>query len=205
MSIHHNSCIFALTIPVFLPLNHWVSDNISYVEKCWWQVDLFRQLPATTDRENSNWSTFTNIKIHCNFVDNWISSYDPILEGVVLGFSTLSAQMFQPTATVATSWWASSFLREYTKDKSPQLELEVSPHGYSSDLDTNNMFTSLQLCIARLLLFFISNKDYFEFFLRDQNLPFFTYKAQLSTIKTNMVACTSAICWRNLEPQLSHC
>ena len=53
------------------------------------------------------------------------------------------SQLFQLTATVATSWLSSSFLREYTKDKSPQLELEVSPRGYSSDLDTKCMFTSL--------------------------------------------------------------
>ena len=47
------------------------------------------------------------------------------------------------TATVTTSWWASSFLREYTEDKSPQLELEVRPHGYSINFDTNGVFTSL--------------------------------------------------------------
>ena len=36
-----------------------------------------------------------------------------------------TSQQFQPTATVASSWLASSFLREYTEEKSPQLELEV--------------------------------------------------------------------------------
>ena len=39
-----------------------------------------------------------------------------------------TAQLFQTTATVATSWWASSFLIKYTKDKSPQLELEGANH-----------------------------------------------------------------------------
>ena len=38
-------------------------------------------------------------------------------------------QLFQPTLIVATIWWASSFLRDYTKDKIAQLELEEGPGG----------------------------------------------------------------------------
>ena len=38
----------------------------------------------------------------------------------------LTAHLFQPTANVSTSWWASSLLTEYTKDKNTQLELKVS-------------------------------------------------------------------------------
>ena len=47
-----------------------------------------------------------------------------------LGLSGLVAvipQLFRPTATVATSWWAFSFLIEYTNDESPQQELEEGP------------------------------------------------------------------------------
>ena len=64
---------------------------------------------------------------------------------VFLVSSDYLPQLFQPTATVATFWWASSFLREYTKDKSPQLELEVGPRGLLSNLDTSGMFTSALL------------------------------------------------------------
>ena len=35
------------------------------------------------------------------------------------------ARLFQPTATVAIFWWASSALIEYTKDEIPQQELEI--------------------------------------------------------------------------------
>ena len=45
-------------------------------------------------------------------------------------------QLFQPTATVATSWWASNFLIKYTKDESPQQGLEEGQHIKSCDLDT---------------------------------------------------------------------
>ena len=47
-----------------------------------------------------------------------------------------NAQLFQPTATVAISWWASSLLIEYTEDKSPQLDLEVGLRNNSCELDT---------------------------------------------------------------------
>ena len=46
------------------------------------------------------------------------------------------AQLIQPTANVATFWWASSMLIEYTKDQSHQLELEMGPRSKSCELDT---------------------------------------------------------------------
>ena len=38
-------------------------------------------------------------------------------------------QLFQPTATVAIFWWASSFLWDYIKYKIAQLELEEGRRG----------------------------------------------------------------------------
>ena len=49
-------------------------------------------------------------------------------------------KLFQPTAAVEISWWASSLLMEYTKDKSPPEMLEKGQHSKSYDLDTKNMF-----------------------------------------------------------------
>ena len=56
-----------------------------------------------------------------------------------------SAQLFQATATVAISWWASSFLREDTEDKSSKMEQEVSPHDSFSNFNTKGMFLTCNI------------------------------------------------------------
>ena len=52
-----------------------------------------------------------------------------------LMFSNPRQQLFQPTATVSTLRWASTFLIEYTDDESTQQELEEGPRRRSCGLD----------------------------------------------------------------------
>ena len=51
-----------------------------------------------------------------------------------------NSQLFEPTATVETSWWASSLFLECTEDESPQQELEESPQSKSWNLDIKYKF-----------------------------------------------------------------
>ena len=64
-------------------------------------------------------------------------------------------QLFQATATVAISWWASSFLREDTEDKSSQMEQEVSQHDNFINFNTKCRFLSCNLVL----------QDYHKLFL----------------------------------------
>ena len=50
--------------------------------------------------------------------------------------NTHPPQLSQPNANVATSWWASSLLIEYTDDEICQQELEEGLHSKYCDLDT---------------------------------------------------------------------
>ena len=57
-----------------------------------------------------------------------------------LFYNTQRTQLFEPTDTVATSWWASSLLIEYTDNESPQQKLEESLRSKSCDLDRKYIF-----------------------------------------------------------------
>ena len=50
-------------------------------------------------------------------------------------FSNPRQQLFQPTATVSTLWWASTFLIEYIDDESTQKELKEGPRSRPCVLD----------------------------------------------------------------------
>ena len=88
-------------------------------------------------------------------------------------FAIHDTQLFQPTATVATSWL------EYTEEKSPPLELEVNPRRKSCELDTIGMFYLLanKYCrtINRHNLSFHRGLNFVLYLSMVHNLPPFPY------------------------------
>ena len=65
---------------------------------------------------------------------------------------TFLAQLFQPSATVATFWWASSLLIEYTEHQSHQPEIKEGPRSKSCDLDTKYMFYILLTLYCKTII-----------------------------------------------------
>ena len=84
----------------------------------------------TTSHHIQNTKEFRNCKIGSTVLAmrSGVLAIGLIYKGVVL--TTVSTHCH---CTVTTSWWASSLLREYTEDKSPQQELDEGPRRNSED------------------------------------------------------------------------
>ena len=98
------------------------------------------------------------------------------------------SQLFQATATVAISWWASSFLREDTVDKSSRMEQKVSPRDKFSNFNTNGMFLT-HLGLQDFQKWFLGFRMIWNFFLVCPRCTVYLYSLTRSSFLLSRLFC----------------